>query len=179
MLELEVKVLNVDLDLMEKKLLDLGAKLIDHEKQKNIIIDRPDSSIQKDLDAYLRIREKRGLDGRTTRTLTFKKSLGDSELRKNVELDLTINSQEEEENLLKILSQLGYGVVSIGYKDRRSLVWENIRFDLDIWDKDTYPYPYMEIELEREEDLARAIRLLDLDPKNISTDSIVDLKNKL
>ena len=54
--EIEVKVLNIELDEMEKKLKNLGAKLIAKEYQKNIIIDSKDRYIEKELNSYLRIR---------------------------------------------------------------------------------------------------------------------------
>ena len=59
-----------------------------------------------------------------------------------------------------ILKDLKYEIIEEGYKERKSYKYNNIRFDLDKWDKDTYPFPYMEIEVEKEDDLEIAIKLL-------------------
>lgn len=72
--EIEVKVLNIDLGEMERKLEDLGAKLIAKEYQKNIILDTKDRYIEKELNSYLRIREMKNLlNNETTTELTLKK----------------------------------------------------------------------------------------------------------
>lgn len=180
MLELEVKVLNMDLEKLEKKIKSLGGVLRAHERQTNFIIDNEARHIQEKLDSYLRIREKVNLlDGRETKTLTFKKNLKGETLRENMEINVGIDSQEEKENILKILSLLGYEIISIGYKDRLSYKLDNIRFDLDTWDEKTYPYPYMEIEVERKEDLDKALDLLEIPRENVSSKSIVELKKEI
>lgn len=96
--------------------------------------------------------------------------------RENIEIESKISNID---SILEILSKLGYEVSKIGYKTRRSYKYDGIRFDLDIWDRETYPLPYMEIEVEREEDLEKAIKLLDLDRKNITTKSIVELREEI
>jgi hypothetical protein len=44
--ELEVKILNVDIDEVERKLIDLGGKLISVEEQENILIDSSKNPIK-------------------------------------------------------------------------------------------------------------------------------------
>ncbi len=178
MIEKEVKVLNVDLKEMEKKLLNIGAKLISDEKQINIIFDSKNKHIEKNLDGYLRIRETK--DNETKKiTMTYKKSLGVEKTRSNLEINVTLNSLDEKNNMIKILSELGYHISSIGYKDRKSYLYRDLRFDLDKWDKKTYPHPYMEIEFDKEEDLENIVDVLKLDKKNITTESILQLQKKL
>lgn len=175
--EIEVKVLNVNLGEMEEKLQALGAKLVSEEYQVNTIIDRKDGFIEKELDSYLRIRETRDLlNKNTTTTLTMKKNIGSKKSRKNIEISTEISNKEA---MLKILSSLEYDVVKEGYKNRKTYIYDNIRFDLDKWDKDTYPYEYMEIEVKREEDLDRAVKLLNIDKEQISTKSIMELRKEL
>ena len=153
MLELEVKILNEDLNVLK------------------------DSKIQNKGLGYLRIRETKNLlNDEETTTLTFKKDLKGKTLKENLEINLDINNKE---NMIKIFEELGYFVVAVGFKDRTSYEYENIRFDLDIWDKETYPYPYMEIEVSSEEDLQKAISLLEIDKKNISKKSITELQKDL
>ncbi len=177
MIELEVKVLNNDLNKLEEKLKDLGAKLIAKERQINTIIDTEEKYIQKELSGYLRIRETKSLiDDFEKMTLTFKKDLKGEKLRENLEINSDI---KEKENILKIFKELGYDIINIGYKERISYKIDNIRFDLDIWDEKTYPFPYMEIEVKDKSDLDRAIKMLDLDRKDITKKSITELQNEL
>lgn len=176
-MEREVKVLNVDLDEMEKKLKALGARLVSEEYQINTIIDREDRFIEKGLNSYLRIRETKNLITDTTSIdLTLKKNISSDKTRQNVEITTRIDNKEA---MLEILRNLQYEVVKEGYKNRKTYVYDDIRFDLDRWDKDTYPYEYMEIEVKKEEDLDRAIDLLHINRENISTKSIMELREEL
>ncbi|MCF6465815.1 class IV adenylate cyclase [Clostridium sp. Cult2] len=175
--EIEVKVLNIDLDEMEKKLEKLGAKLIAKEYQKNIIFDSKDRYIEKELNSYLRIRETKNLLSNEINTkLTLKKNINKEGTRKNIEITTQI---EDVESMIIILKALKYEIMEEGYKERKSFKYNNIRFDLDKWDKDTYPFPYMEIEVEKEDDLEIAIKLLNIDRNHISTKSIMELKEDL
>lgn len=175
--EVEVKVLNVDLESIEGKLKGYKAQLIAKEEQRNIIFDGRSSSQKiKDGD-YLRIRETRDLiNNKIHRELTFKKFLSTKKLRKSIETNVKIDSVD---SMIDILDSLGYKVIEDGRKFRKSYMYKNIRFDLDLWDKNIYPYPYLEIEVTRPEDLEEAIKILNIDRKNISTKSIMELKEEL
>ncbi len=172
-LELEVKVINVDLDIMEEKLKAIGADLIAFEFQKNIIF-KEDLLRKTGTDGYLRIREvEDGLTGKKSQELTLKKQSVREGLRFSEEVNIPF---ENTEGLLDLLESLGCNVENIGYKTRRSYLYDNIRFDLDLWDRETLDMPYMEIELESYEDLERAVDLLNIDRKNITTKSIKELR---
>ncbi|TJX13796.1 CYTH domain-containing protein [Tissierella creatinini] len=175
--ELEIKVLNIDIDEIENKLKNLGARLISKELQINTLIDSSERPIKSYVDAYLRIRESKDLlnDVETT-TFTMKKNLNNKVLRENAEYNTTIESKDI---LLQILKELGFDKVSIGHKERTSYELKGSKIDLDIWDKDTYPNPYMEIEVQDESELEKIIELLDLPRENISTKSIVELRRVL
>ncbi len=176
MRELEVKILNVDLDDMESKLIALGATLISKEKQVNTLIDSENSFIENNLDSYLRIRETKSyLKNDIKYTLTMKKNINREGLRENIETNVDISDKK---GMLSILEDLGYIVIQEGFKERTSYTLGNVRFDLDIWDKNTYPYPYMEIEVNDEDELEEMIKLLDIPEENISTKSIVELRRE-
>lgn len=175
--EIEVKILNVDLDEMEKRLVDIGAKLISKEYQINIIFDSKDNYIENNLNSYLRIRETKNLlTDEVKVNLTLKKNISKDGARENLEVTTEI---DDKQSMIYILKDLKYEVIEEGYKNRISYIYENIRFDLDKWDKNTYPYPYMEIEVEKKEDLEKAANLLNIDKDNISTKSIMELKEEL
>ncbi|NLV76196.1 MAG: class IV adenylate cyclase [Tissierellia bacterium] len=175
--EIEVKVLNICLDEMEKKLVELGAKLIAKEYQINTIFDSKDNYIEKDLNSYLRIRETKDLlTDEVHINLTLKRNIGRKSVRQNIETTTEISDKQA---MISILEGLRYEIIGEGTKYRTSYVYQDIRFDLDRWDEDTYPYPYMEIEVKKEEDLEKAIKLLDINRANISTKSIVELQKNL
>lgn len=177
MKELEVKVLNVDLKEMEEKLIELGAKLISREVQINTLIDSKDNFIQDKLDSYLRIRKTKSLLKEDIKlTLTMKKNVKREGIRENIEINTDISDKKA---MLDILESLGYHVYQEGYKERTSYVLGKVRFDLDKWDEKTYPHPYMEIEVESEDELEEVMDLLNISKENISTKSIVDLRNQL
>jgi len=177
MKELEVKILDVDLKEMESKLKSLGAKLISKELQTNTLIDSKENIIQNKLDSYLRIRETKSLlTNDITLTLTIKKNIDREGIRENIETNVDISNKS---NMLSILNELGYVQIEEGYKERTSYILNDIRFDLDIWDKLTYPYPYMEIEVNDEEELENVIKLLEIPKEKISTKSILELRKEI
>nr|WP_312577322.1 class IV adenylate cyclase [Sedimentibacter sp.] len=174
MREREVKVLNIDKDEIERKLKEIGAVLLKDEEQTNIRFDTEDNFLKETYNGYLRIRTTNNLlNGKSKNTLTFKKSLSRDKMRINEETETEISNCME---TIKILEFLGYNKKRPGYKHRRSYEYENIIFEIDTWDKDTYPKPYLEIEISSEEDLEKAIELLQLDREQITTKSIDELK---
>lgn len=177
MRELEVKILNMDLNELESKIQALGATLTSKEIQVNTLIDSKDNFIQDKLDSYMRIRETKSLlTDKVNFTLTMKKNIERDGIRENIEINTDI---EDKESMLQILKDLGYEVFKEGYKERTSYSFGNVRFDLDTWDKETYPYPYMEIEVKDEDELEDMIKLLNIPSENVSTKSIVQLAAEL
>lgn len=175
--ELEVKILGMDLSLLEVKIISLGGKLIADEKQVNTLIDSNLNPIKNNLDAYLRIRETEDLLKDKNKTvLTLKKNIKNPKLRENIELNTEV---KDKEIMLSILKNLGFDKIEIGYKKRRSYILNDARVDLDTWDKDTYPYPYMEIEVKDAHHLEAIVTLLEIPQENISNKSIVELKEDL
>lgn len=175
--ELEVKVLGMDLDEIEKRILSLGGKLIAKEKQTNTLIDSTDRPIKESLDGYLRIRETKDLlNNQEKIVITMKKSLDRNGLRDNIELSTEI---KDKENMLNILRDLGYDKIEVGYKERKSYELMGARLDFDKWDMETYPYPYMEIEVDDIKHLHKITGVLEIPQDNISTKSIVQLRKEL
>nr|WP_300004794.1 class IV adenylate cyclase [Tissierella sp.] len=175
--ELEVKILEMDLDLMEKKILELQGELIADELQINTLIDSSENPIKNKIEAYLRIRETKDLlNGENNVVLTLKKNIKNKDLRENIELNSKI---EDKAIVLEILENLGFDKIEVGHKKRRSYSLQGARIDLDEWDKETYPYPYMEIEVKDENQLKQIIDLLEIPQANVSNKSIVQLKEEL
>ncbi len=174
MKEREVKVLNIDKDEIEKKLKGMGAILLKDEDQTNIRFDTEDNYLKKTYNGYLRLRiTKNNLKGEIKNTLTFKRNISRDNLRVNEETETEVSNWEE---TVKILQILGYNNKRPGYKHRKSYLYDNIVFEIDTWDEETYPKPYLEIEMTDEEDLERAIELLQLDREQITSKPIDELR---
>ncbi len=174
MKELEVKVLNIDKEEIEKKLIAIGAVLVKDENQINYRFDTDDYYLKKTYDGYLRIRITDDiLSGESTSTMTFKKNIKRDSLRINEEINTDLSNWE---NAAKIIGLLGYKQKRPGYKHRRSYMYENILFEIDTWDEETYAKPYLEIEVSSSEELEKAIRILNLDRSQITSKSIDELR---
>lgn len=171
---MEVKVLNIDKDQLENKLKQVGAKLVKKEHQINTIFDNKDRNIKQIQEGYLRIRESKDLlTDETTFILTLKRNISKSGLRENIETETQVKDAEA---LSSILDALGLSVVHRGEKERITYIYDNLRFEIDTWDKNTYPEPYLEIEVEKREDLEKAIVLLDLNRADVTSKSLGELK---
>lgn len=176
MKESEIKVLNIDKEEIERKLIKLGAVLIKDENQTNYRFDTEDGLLKKTYNGYLRIRITENLlNGETKYTMTFKRNLNRERLRVNEETETDISDWE---CAAKIIEILGYKMKKPGHKHRRSYVYDDITFEIDTWDKETYSKPYLEIEMSDENDLEKAINLLNLDRSQVTTKSIDDLRKE-
>ncbi|WP_416335202.1 class IV adenylate cyclase [Anaerococcus sp. DFU013_CI05] len=171
--EIEVKVLNINPKEIEEKLVNLGAEKISHEFQKNYTFTPKNGEFEH---GYLRIREKE-IDGQKQDIeLTFKRIESDDDFRVNNEYTVNIDSVSM---MIKILEEVGIDLEYEGEKERTSYSFKDQRFDIDIWDEKTYPVPYMEIEFSNIDKLDEILSDLDIDKKDVTTDSITELRSKL
>ena len=171
--EIEVKVLNIDVDEMEEKLLALGGEKICYEYQTNYTFTPEDGEFA---NGYLRIRETKYTDDTKKIELTFKEIKNSDDFRVNNEYTVNIDSISM---MTKILEQLGVTLQFKGDKERRSYTYKGQRFDIDIWDKKTYPDPYMEIEFTNTDKIDEVLEDLNVDRANVTTESISELRENL
>lgn len=175
--ELEVKVLGIDKQNIEKRLENIGAKLLSKEYQINTLYDSDDKIVEKLGDGYLRIRETKNLiTGEVKVLFTLKKNMSSETARENIEIETMVTDKNA---LNSILQHLNLKVIHEGTKERISYVYDDIRFDIDTWDKSTYPYPYLEIEVAEKEDIKRAVELLGLDEQSVTTKSLRELRAEI
>lgn len=170
--ELEVKILDINVCDMVKRLEEIGAVRIAKEKQTNYTF-KSNKDIISD-GSYLRIRKTIDENGEKNE-LTFKKK-GNSKILRSYE-EYTTNITDIDMTI-EILKNLSLEIEYVGYKDRISYKLDDIRFDIDIWDKKTYPDPYMEIEVTKEKDLQNIIKKLNIEQSQITKDSITQLREK-
>ncbi|EEI83447.1 class IV adenylate cyclase [Anaerococcus tetradius] len=173
--EIEVKVLDIDIDKMKEKLESLGGKLINHEFQTNYtFIPKGEGEFS---DGYLRIRETIYTNGENKDIeLTFKEVKTVDDVRINNEYTTHIDSVTM---MIKILEHMGIELEYQGKKERISYTYKNQRFDIDIWDKETYPKPYMEIEFTNQSMIDEIIDDLDIDRASVTNKSITELREEL
>ncbi len=171
--EMEVKVLDIDKNEIEKKLREIGATLVKDEFQYNLRFDTEDKMIKKTKNAYLRVRTvTNNITGEVNSILTFKKNISRSEIRINEETETFVSDPEA---MISIIENLGFKRSKPGKKQRKSFEYEGILFEIDEWDPTIYPKPYLEIEVKCKEDLEKAITLLDLDRSKITSKPLDEL----
>lgn len=142
--EFEVKILNIDKDLMRDKLLKLGANEIGLKEMKRCIYDfnpmRPD--------AWIRLRN----DGRQS-TLTIKERSND-QIDGTKELEVVVSSFEDTNG---ILEKLGYSSRLYQENRRRSFELDGIQIEIDEWPM--IP-PYLEVEWQSIEEVESMVAKL-------------------
>lgn len=171
--EKEVKVFNLDLDALKRKLLSKGAEHLGEEKQVNYILKYDLDSQTNILKSLLRLREI-DKDGKKTFYLTYKIRAKDSGgLRNSKEVTSEIKDKDA---ILEIFEMLGIIPEKIDYKERDSYLYKDARFDFDELDKKTFDVPYLEIEVKDDEKLEELIKEFNIERKNITTKNINELR---
>ena len=171
--EIEVKFLNIDLKLIEKKLKDIGAKKIFEKLYKRRVFDYPDLRLDKQ-GAWVRLRD----EGDRV-TLTFKQRVG----IKTHDGTASDKTMEEVEVEISDLAKTADILSKIGLKEKHYVENKRIRYQLGNieFDIDSFPKlePYLEIEASSWQEIDKAIKLLGLNPKDkkiFSTYQIYRLK---
>jgi adenylate cyclase, class 2 len=153
--EIETKVLDIDMEVVKKKLLSLGAQ---KTKDTRLIVDwyRTKETVEGNEPWFLRIRS----DSEGAHEVTWKAK---SEIlgiaRKHKEINFLI---AEPEKLADLFEELGLEKYAHQEKDRVSFSLKEWNFDID-----TYPNmpPYLEIEGTSEAHVKEAVALLGLKDK--------------
>lgn len=174
--ELEVKILNINVKDIVKKLEDLGANFLKKENQENIHIFSNNFNYIPN-GSYLRIRSLKDDYGNIIHSeVTFKENILNNRVRENNEYTSTVKDRDA---LLSIFEKIGYDKFEVGQKTRYSYSLKKAIIDIDIWDKKTYPYPYMEIEVSNYDDLYDVLDLLEISRSCISLKSLKQLQEEL
>jgi len=171
--ESEVKFLDIDPDIIQKKLKKIKAKKSGEFFYRRRVFDYPDLRLDKQ-GAWIRVR-----DEGDRITLNFKQRLG----IKNHEGTANDKSMEEVEVNVSDFNKTCLLLLKIGfiekfYIENRRIRWTigDIEFDIDIWPKLN---PYLEIEAPNWKKIDEAIKMLGLNPEDkkiFSTNQIYKLK---
>ncbi|OVE75124.1 hypothetical protein BVX95_00075 [archaeon D22] len=153
--EYETKILDVDVELVEKRLLELGARFEGELFFRRYVFD-----IEKN-EEWVRLRT----DGKRT-TITYKK-------RENTSIGGTIEHEivvDDFEKSYEILSRLDFKNVYYQENKRRVFVLDGIEFSFDFWPK--IP-ALLEVEGKNKEDVEKGLQLIGFEGKDIGDVSFV------
>ena len=138
--EIEIKILEINVEEMHRKLIRLGARKIDHCLVHERIYDFPNNRIKKKDDIF-RIRQC----GKRTEVTYKSNSQKDEDFLEHDEYETTVANFD---TMCKIAELLGMEVVKDREKKRTSYIWRNVKFEIDKYP--TIP-PYLEIEATKKD----------------------------
>jgi adenylate cyclase, class 2 len=123
--EIEIKILNINVEEIKKKLLDLGAKEIFNGEVHAILLDFPDKRMI-NADRFIRVRKV----GNQTELCYKGEKEKDSQFKSREEIEVNTNDFE---TTLKIFKKIGLKEFHEGRKRRESYKINNTRFEIDSW----------------------------------------------
>lgn len=141
--ELEVKILDINVSNILKKLQEIWAKKIVDRNMRRYVYDIPERA-----NSWVRLR-----DDWTKITLTIKEIVSDY-IDGTKEIEVEVNDFEATNTILK---KLGYNFKSYQENKRTSFKLWNTCIEVDSWPK--IP-PYLEIEADSEEEIEETVKLL-------------------
>lgn len=172
MQELETRILDIDIDYIRNKLLDLKAVKVKCENQINRIYDFPDKRLL-DSKGYARIRTIDDmLTSKTIHYMTTKKMLSQEKYKVMDEHETIIESLEDGINIFK---SLGLELVESIKKYRESYKYKNTLVEIDINEESFCPFPYIEIETQYEEELKEIVQLLGYEMEDTTSKTIYEI----
>ncbi len=167
MKEVEVKILEIDIPIVESQIKQLGAEKTFDGDLHALFFDDADRSITHKGDV-LRIRK----EGPSV-VLTYKQHLSQEETKVMQEYEITVS---EVTNMANILALLGFSSIKETLKHRIEYRIDRVAFVIDRYKGEmSFIPPFLELEAQNNEDLYRALRMLEIDPKDAKSWSTYDL----
>ena len=158
-MEIEVRILNIDVDEIRGKIIKNNGILVKKENQINKLYDFQDGKLLKEK-GYARIREVEDLiNNKTVNYMCVKKAISKDKDKYKImdEKEIIVNDSNIGEDILLALGlKLNHSI----RKYRESYKIFNTLVEIDINDKSFYPDPYIEIEGEDEEEIKKVVKLL-------------------
>ncbi len=164
MREIEVKILNINVEEIRKKLLELGATKVFEGEVHAIAFDFPDSRLDQQ-DCFVRLRKV----GDKTE-LCFKGEKADSKFKSREEIEVNVSEFDE---TIKILEKIGLKRFHEGRKNRISYKFEGATFELDSWEN--IP-TFLEIEAKTEEEVESFVNKLGFTMEQTNNWSYLDIE---
>lgn len=172
MQELETRILDIDVEAIRAKMLELKTEKVKVENQINRIYDFEDRRLLNSK-GYARIRTIEDLlNNKTIHYMTTKKMLSQEKYKVMEEHETVIESSDEGENIFKAL---GLSLVQSISKYRESYKYKNTLVEIDINDKSFCPFPYIEIETAYENELEEVVKLLGYSMDDTTSKTIFEI----
>ena len=175
MKEIETRIIDINVDKMRSKLLNIGADKVKQENQINNIYDFTDRRLLSEK-GYARIRiVEDQIKNKIDYYMTTKKLLSQDKYKIMSENEIAIDDPVEGENILK---SLGLSLLQSIKKYRESYKYKNALIEIDINDKSFCPFPYIEIETPSEEELQEVVSILGYTLEDTTSSTIFELIEK-
>jgi adenylate cyclase class 2 len=167
MKEIEVKILEIDVTAVRKKLKALGAKKTFDGNMRTTIFDTPNEQLKKK-GLFLRLRQ----EGNNVHFCFKGKKESSKKFKVREEIELNVSSMKD---MTIILSQLGFVKKYEYSKHREQYKLGKTSFDIDTYKK--IP-TFLEIEAPTEEEVERAVKLIGYSMKDTTNASASELFEK-
>ena len=171
-MELETRIVDIDVDNIRDILTLNNAEKVKSEDQVNDIYDFEDGRLLAKK-GYARIRtiEDR-LNKRTIYYMTTKKMISQNKFKVMEENEVIIDNKEMGEGIFK---SLGLILKESNKKYRESYKIFDSLVEIDINDKNFCPFPYIEIETNSEEKLDKIVKLLGYPIEDTTSQTIYEI----
>lgn len=155
--EFETRIININVDQIRAKLMQINAIKVKQENQINNIYDFEDKKLLNNK-GYARIRIVEDLiNSRNHYYMTTKKLLSQDKYKVMEENETEILDSKAGENIFK---SLGLSLVQSIKKYRESYKYKNTLIEIDINEKSFCPFPYIEFETSDDTELEEIVNLL-------------------
>lgn len=171
-MELETRIVDIDVDNIRNILTSNGAEKVKSEDQVNDIYDFEDGRLLAKK-GYARIRtvEDR-LNKKTVYYMTTKKMISQDKFKVMEENEVIIDNKEMGEGIFK---SLGLALKESNKKYRESYKIFDSLVEIDINDKNFCPFPYIEIETDSKEKLDKVVKLLGYTIEDTTSQTIYEI----
>ena len=171
-MELETRIVDIDVDNIRNILTSNGAEKVKSEDQVNDIYDFEDGRLLAKK-GYARIRtvEDR-LNKKTVYYMTTKKMISQDKFKVMEENEVIIDNKEMGEGIFK---SLGLTLKESNKKYRESYKIFDSLVEIDINDKNFCPFPYLEIETDSKEKLDKVVKLLGYTIEDTTSQTIYEI----
>ena len=160
--EFEVRILNINVEEITKKLKSLNAKFLGEKLQRRYVYNLLD---KKD-DSFLRLRTNGDFS-----TLTFKEMKFDG-VDGTKEVEVKVSSFEDTK---VILEKIGYFPLTYQENKRRSYLLDGVEIEIDFWPN--IP-AYLEVECKSKDDVLKTLDLIGFSLADSTTASILNIYKK-
>lgn len=170
--EFETRIININVDQIRAKLMQINAIKVKQENQINNIYDFEDKRLLNNK-GYARIRIVEDLiNSRNHYYMTTKKLLSQDKYKVMEENETEILDSKAGENIFK---SLGLSLVQSVKKYRESYKYKNTLIEIDINEKSFCPFPYIEFETSDDTELEEIVNLLGYTMKDTTSKTIFEI----